>query len=491
MDSPLLRWDVSSRREVALARMKALGTSVAVPPSTFSLRAESENNENNADRQEELSTALSDTDGLAVPLTSILSSAYDEWLRSARVRCKQVGLHIMTEGLHEEKKDDDEHDNSPAAASSSASTTKFIVHETQATNYLRQVLQLHTKVCQLDSTLAEELGREGSHAVLAKLIRFDMQSEIDMADSIASFNIEEEDADAVMELQDLACEIAAICGGSFPMKVAPFTLDALRSRLPLHFIVSSVPGHNTSTLDCQQHHILIHQVTARRQGAQEDVGFVMWPSAVVLASWVASNPSKVLGKRCLEIGSGCGLTGLATAAIFAAHRVKDEESQIILTDFNETVLQNADRNIHLNDLGGCAATTKLDFYLQTGTNVDGGWIDGSRTTKEPVDVVLAADVICKPEDAVAAANTIYDALRPGGHAYVISGSAKHRFGVDRFKDECLRVGLEVEISNISDIYDGALVSSSQGEDGRRGIEQCSGYVDGMTLSFFHVTKPRT
>jgi len=473
MDSPLLRWDVSSPREVALARMKALGTSVAVPPSTFSLRAESEKNENDADRQKELSTALSGTDGLAVLLTSILSSAYDEWLQSTR----------MTEGLHEEKKDDDEH-----AASSSSSTTKFIVHETQATNSLRQVLQLHTKVCQLDSTLAEELGREGSHAVLAKLIRFDMQSEMERAGSIGSFNIEEEDADAVMELQDLACEIGAISGGSFPMKVAPFTLDALRSRLPLHFIVSPIPGHND--LDCQQHHILIHQV-AKRQGAQEDVGFVMWPSAVVLASCVASNPSKVLGKRCLEIGAGCGLTGLATAAIFAAHHVKDEESQIILTDFNETVLLNAIRNIHLNDLGGCASTTKLDFYEQTGTNVDGGWIDGSRTTKEPVDVVLAADVICKPEDAVAAANTIYDALRPGGHAYVISGSAKHRFGVDRFHDECLRVGLEVEISNVSDMYDGALVSSSQGEDGRRGIEQCSGYVDGMTLSFFHVTKPQT
>ena len=458
---------------MALARMKALGTSVAVPPSTFSLRAESEKNENNADRQKELSTALSGTDGLAVLLTSILSSAYDEWLQSTR----------MTEGLHEEKKDDDEH-----AASSSSSTTKFIVHETQATNSLRQVLQLHTKVCQLDSTLAEELGREGSHAVLAKLIRFDMQSEMERAGSIGSFNIEEEDADAVMELQDLACEIGAISGGSFPMKVAPFTLDELHSRLPLHFIVSSVPGHND--LDCQQHHILIHQV-AKRQGAQEDVGFVMWPSAVVLASCVASNPSKVLGKRCLEIGAGCGLTGLATAAIFAAHHVKDEESQIILTDFNETVLLNAIRNIHLNDLGGCASTTKLDFYEQTGTNVDGGWIDGSRTTKEPVDVVLAADVICKPEDAVAAANTIYDALRPGGHAYVISGSAKHRFGVDRFHDECLRVGLEVEISNVSDMYDGALVSSSQGEDGRRGIEQCSGYVDGMTLSFFHVTKPQT
>eukprot|EP00563_Minutocellus_polymorphus_P013882 CAMPEP_0181052560 /NCGR_PEP_ID=MMETSP1070-20121207/17652_1 /TAXON_ID=265543 /ORGANISM="Minutocellus polymorphus, Strain NH13" /LENGTH=395 /DNA_ID=CAMNT_0023131655 /DNA_START=120 /DNA_END=1307 /DNA_ORIENTATION=- len=395
----------------------------------------------------------------------------------------------MAEEPHEdEEKKDDDCDNSAAAASSSSlSTTKFIVHEAQETSSLHRVLQLHTKLCLLDSTLAEELGREGSHAILAKLIRFDLQSEMDMA-GIASFDIEEEDADAVMELQDLACEIGSMSSGSFPIKVFPFTQDELRSRLPLHFSVSSVPSHND--VDCQQHHILIHQVTARRQGAQEDVGFVMWPSAVALASWVATNPSKVLGKRCLEIGAGCGLTGLATASIFTADE-KDQESQIILTDFNETVLQNADRNICLNGLGGCASTTKLDFYEQTGTNIDGGWIDGSRTTKEPVDVILAADVICKPEDAVAAANTIYDALRPGGHAYVISADSQHRFGVDRFYDECLRVGLEVEISNVSDMYEGALVFSSQGEDGKRGIEQCSGYVDGMTLSFFHLTKPQT
>ena len=134
--------------------------------------------------------------------------------------------------------------------------------------------------------------------------------------------------------------------------------------------------------------------------------------------------------------------------------------------------------------------TKLDFYVQTGTRVDGGWVDGVGSVQEPVDVVLAADVICKPEDAVAAANTIYDALRPGGHAYVISADAQHRFGVDRFRDECLRVGLAVETSIVSDMYDGKLISSSQGENGKRGIEQCSGYVDGMTLTFFHVSKPR-
>ena len=481
MDSPLLSWDVSSPREVALARMSALGVPVAASSSTFSLPASENNADSDADQKEELGIGLCGSDGLAAPLTRLLSCAHDEWLRSTRIRCKQVEME-MAEGVqNEEKKNDDadEHDHSTSCP--------FIVHETQATDSLRRALQLHTKVCQLDSTLAEELGREGSHAVLAKLIRFDLHSEMDRA-GIVSFDIPEEDVDAVMELQDLACEIGSMSSGSFPIKVAPFTREELRSRLPLRFSCSSV-SRSHEELDCEQHHILIHQVTARRQGAQEDVGFVMWPSAVALASWVATNPSKVLGKKCLEIGAGCGLTGLATASIFAAAKERNEASQIILTDFNDTVLQNADRNIRLNDLGGCASTSKLDFYVQTGTRVDGGWIDGVGNDQEPVDVVLAADVICKPEDAVAAANTIYDALCPGGQAYVISADAQHRFGVDRFRDECLRVGLAVETSNVSEMYDGALISSSQGEGGKQGIEQCSGYVEGMTLTFFHVTKP--
>ena len=264
MNSPLLRWDVSSPREVALARMMALGIPVEASSSTFSLPIPASENNADADQKEELGIALSGSDGLAAPLTTLLSCTYDEWLRSTRMRCKQVEME-MTEGVHDEEKknedDDDQHDHSTSCL--------FIVHETQATDSLRRVLQLHTKVCQLDSTLAEELEREGSHAVLAKLIRFDLQSEMDRA-SFASFDMPEEDADAVMELQDLACEIGSMSGGSFPIKVAPFTREELRSRLPLRFSCSSVAGSHEE-LDCQQHQILIHQVTARRQGAQEDV----------------------------------------------------------------------------------------------------------------------------------------------------------------------------------------------------------------------------
>jgi len=474
-----------SRKQVALARMRAVGRcACGSAANVLDSHALSES-------AACMGACPSSEEGLATPLAKQLSDAFDCWQRSIRLRCSRL-LDDDTRHAHgsppgqiaEEKKEDDAFPVGLPVLTSNP-PPRLLVSDLIETHALRKVLDIHIKLCQLDSTLAEELGREGSHAVLSRLIRFNLETEVAevTSSSFGSDIVQEEDLDTVMELQDLACEIGSLCGGSFPMKSSPYTVEELRARLPLCFSVSSVNDREESTTDTAveraTQHILINQVTAR-QSAQEDVGFVMWPSAVALSSWVVTNPKVVIGKRVLEIGAGCGLTGLAAAAIAAD--VDHRETQVILTDFNDTVLQNIDRNIHLNGLTETASTLKLDFRFQTGSNYRGGWIDGSGSVQDAVDVVLAADVICKPEDAVAAANTIYDALVPGGIAIVISADAKHRFGVDGFNDECCRVGLDVQISNVADLYNGGLVSS-------RGLEQTSGYVEGMTLTMFQVRKP--
>jgi SAM-dependent methyltransferase len=122
---------------------------------------------------------------------------------------------------------------------------------------------------------------------------------------------------------------------------------------------------------------------------------------------------------------------------------------------------------------------KLDFYEQTGTSDD--WVDGEGRRRDPVDVIIAADIICQADDAIAAANSIHDALKPGGRAYVILGDAKHRFGVDRFQGECQRVGLDISISNVADLYDGKLLDQN--------MYLTTGYVEGMTLTMFFIHKP--
>jgi hypothetical protein len=39
------------------------------------------------------------------------------------------------------------------------------------------------------------------------------------------------------------------------------------------------------------------------------LGVTVWDSAIVLAKYMERWPEKVVGKRCIELGSGCGLAG--------------------------------------------------------------------------------------------------------------------------------------------------------------------------------------
>ena len=94
--------------------------------------------------------------------------------------------------------------------------------------------------------------------------------------------------------------------------------------------------------------IFISQVT-KRQSAQADVGFFMWPSAIVLSCWLVSNPHVLQVKSIVELGVGCGLVGI-TAAHSIAQKNNHESSvkqEVIITNMNKVVLENIAQNIHL------------------------------------------------------------------------------------------------------------------------------------------------
>ena len=77
--------------------------------------------------------------------------------------------------------------------------------------------------------------------------------------------------------------------------------------------------------------------------------------------------------------------------------------------------------------------------------------------------------------------TCHDVLAIDGKALIICGDSTHRFGVDIFADECRKVGLLVTVTKIDRRE---LISSSQN------LESTSGYVEGMLLNFFTLTKNR-
>lgn len=347
-------------------------------------------------------------------------------------------------------------------------------HLSDEVKEMQRVLNLLAKVSKLDSTLGEEISRAGSQAILSRLVE-QIKVCLSILESSDTF---EEEFDALMDLQDTAYELY------FPgiQGALAFTDEELISRLPL--VYNLVPASIEDGEFCSKT-VLIHQVT-KRQTAQADVGYLMWPSAIALSRWLLSNTHTLKGKTILEIGAGCGLVGILAAAI-----VKDcnkPDQKVIISDINKLVLDNIARNIILNDVKDVASVIKLDFYRQTGKHYSGKWIAGEYGGNDereygPVDVILAADIICQPEDATAAAKTIYDALIPGGVAYVVCANEKHRFGVGKFASECEALNLYVKQTNVKDIYSGALLTDC--------MDTAAGFVDDMTMLFFNVVKSKS
>ncbi|KAL7547093.1 hypothetical protein ACHAWF_010408 [Thalassiosira exigua] len=350
------------------------------------------------------------------------------------------------------------------------------LHDSPELGIVRRTILLLAIVSRMDPTLAEEVWRAGSPGVCAHLAK-----EINKFVDATGDELSVEDSDALIELQDEIFEVYSPSASAG--RGMPFAALELRSRLPLAYDLTPVRTGNGAnrTGGDEDAAIFIGQVT-KRQTAQEDVGFVMWPSAIVLSRWLMTNPEVLWGKAVLELGAGCGLVGIVAARIKSSQGeegAQKSSENVVISDVNELVLENIERNIELNELTLVASVAKLDFYAQSGRDA-GFWMSGGEK-RERVDVILAADVICCPDDAVAASKTILDALRPGGTAFVVSANSQHRFGVEVFADECKRWNLGVALSSVGDMYGGALLSE--------GMKSASGYVEGMDMTLFVVTKP--
>jgi predicted nicotinamide N-methyase len=252
---------------------------------------------------------------------------------------------------------------------------------------------------------------------------------------------------------------------------------------------------------------------------------------VILARYLAEqsltkNPSSTncwtRARRILELGAGCGLVGIVAAQLLQRQRQRSSScttprsslsppsssppaaaaAQVILTDFNRTVLHNLQRNVILNNVQDMVSVVGLDFStvqetesaaLSSSSSTSASsalvWHDMEGNVHDRVDLILAADVICQPSDAVAVARTIQTILVPGGQAILVSATASHRFGVDILADECRkRPGLVVQVTDL-DVAAAATHNDDEHDSTVRSLlDHASGYVPGMTLQLFRVTK---
>ncbi|PNH00198.1 hypothetical protein TSOC_013998 [Tetrabaena socialis] len=89
------------------------------------------------------------------------------------------------------------------------------------------------------------------------------------------------------------------------------------------------------------------EVVIREGSLGDGLGAKVWMVAHLLCLELAAHPRLLAGRRVLEVGSGCGVVGLAAAALGAA--------SVVLTDVEGPVLRNLRDCMHLNRAGASGA----------------------------------------------------------------------------------------------------------------------------------------
>ncbi|KAL7541015.1 hypothetical protein ACHAXR_010564 [Thalassiosira sp. AJA248-18] len=246
------------------------------------------------------------------------------------------------------------------------------------------------------------------------------------------------------------------------------------------------------------------------QGENEtNTGFVMWPSAVMLAHYLSKNPGILRGDDTpdgdvMEMGAGCGLTGL-TAATLLQNDDPTNDDKVVLTDYNPAVIENLRRNILLNEYDVAHEAIGLDWFDNDGTSDDSGesveredntWVDTEGISHAQFRLILGADLIVCSNDPELVAGTIDTALLEGGTALIMGPSADARFGIAGFPGACRSLGMTVKVDeNILETNENAREEDGSQQQLMDGLDMSRYSIragkDGHDFTMFTINKPIT
>ena len=145
-------------------------------------------------------------------------------------------------------------------------------------------------------------------------------------------------------------------------------------------------------------------VPLRTRNSFEHVGMRVWAAGLLLANFLAANPSLLRGARVLELGAGIGATA---AALAAAMDAADAPLELVLTDYEPSVVDNMRHNV-----AGCGWPVVRCETLD--------WCRPLAADVAAYDLVVAADVTYDPALAPPFAATLAALLALGGRGILCS-----------------------------------------------------------------------
>lgn len=183
----------------------------------------------------------------------------------------------------------------------------------------------------------------------------------------------------------------------------------------------------------------VHQAYA--WASVDTVGLTVWDASLVLAKYIEHTlgPSGLAGKRAIELGSGCGVTGIAAAYLGADTVVSDWE--LVMPLLTRNVLQNAATAtgaLSARKLKWCGMSVSVSRSCRRTSVVSSAKAHASLTLLRgedvsdlgTFDVILGADLLYQSHAIVPLLRTMWTLAKP--EALVLMSYEKHNEVPDQF-----------------------------------------------------------
>eukprot|EP00873_Tetraselmis_striata_P036016 jgi/Tetstr1/456280/TSEL_043037.t1 len=155
--------------------------------------------------------------------------------------------------------------------------------------------------------------------------------------------------------------------------------------------------------------------------ASAGLGHAVWASGLALAAFVSAHQNDFAGKRVLELGGGVCLPGLAAAC------APRPPAEVALSDLSELLIKNAQSNIERNQASLTCKKISTEVINWDDCATRGGQyghcgLSGFGHRQQVYDVILGADVVYNPANAVTLSHAVLAHLRDGGTFYMVCPS---------------------------------------------------------------------
>lgn len=163
---------------------------------------------------------------------------------------------------------------------------------------------------------------------------------------------------------------------------------------------------------------------------QDTTGLGIWAAALVTAAWMVAVRQRFACKTVIELGSGCGVPGIAlacsnttTTAAEVGSDATAPPTKMYLTDFNSRTVENLQHNADLNQTSSnttAAVATEMDVRQMN-------WQEPSTWPDERLDYVIGSDLIYQTDMVPLLVQTVAGLLKQSADSrflYVAPGTGR-------------------------------------------------------------------